>query len=397
MRRTGASDPAPDAGPSATTLSKKRNCRMPRSPSVISRRSALAGPLAGLLALALLAVLSLAAPARAAELPASVTTEKFEVGKNVYVRALAHDAVRGSMWVGTSIGALEIDLHKKAPRQSFTRKDGLANEYVFAIGVDPAGWVWFGTNGGGTSRWKDGKWQTFMPMHGLADYWVYAYAFDDANRVWIGTWDGANLYDPNGGKWTTYHDELINIWVYGADIDKSGRVWLGTEGGVSMFDQGNWKSWTHEDGLGAPNLAGLTESDNTGLGTRNRHDLSIFVSGQESYNPNYVFAVTVDALDRGVWFGTWGGGLSLFDGEETWRSFTARDGLPGNIVYSMAQAPDGVLWIGTNRGIAAYDGQTFRAYDTGHKTRDVYALAIAPDGAVWAGTNGAVLRLTPGH
>jgi len=182
---------------------------------------------------------------------------------------------------------------------------------------------------------------------------------------------------------------------YGTDIDSRGRVWLGTEGGVSMFDDGTWSAWTHEDGLGAPNRAALPASENTGLGTRDRHDLSIYVDGQESYNPNYVFATEVDDRGRGIWFGTWGGGLSLFDGESRWKNFTIADGLPGNIVYSLVQAPDGTLWIGTNRGIAAYDGARFRSYRTERQIRDVYALAVAPDGTLWAGTRGAVLRLTP--
>jgi len=151
------------------------------------------------------------------------------------------------------------------------------------------------------------------------------------------------------------------------------------------------KVWT----LGPPNRAGLPESENTGLGTRDRHDLSVYVDGQESYNPNYVFAAEVDDGGRGIWFGTWGGGLSLFDGASQWRNFTTADGLPGNIVYSLAEASDGTLWIGTNRGVAAYDGSEFRSYRTDRPIRDVYALAVAPDGALWAGTRGAVLRLTP--
>ena len=328
-------------------------------------------------------------------LPEAVKVEAFEVGENVYVRALATDPGRDSIWVGTSVGALEIDLASREAKQVFTREHGLANEYVFAIGVSPAGDVWFGTNGGGTSRWNDGQWKTFFPMHGLADYWVYAYAFDDRDRVWIGTWDGANIFDPEGESWLTYHDELINIWVYGIDIDAQGRVWLGTEGGVSMFDHGTWQAWTHEDGLGAPNQRGLPASDNTGLGTRNRHDLSIFVDGQKSYNPNYVFAAKVDDQGRGIWFGTWGGGLSLFDGVTAWRSFTHRDGLPGDVVYSLVQAPDGLLWIGTDNGVAAYDGERFQSYATSEKSDHIYSLTIAPDGAIWAGTRGAVYRLVP--
>ena len=332
-----------------------------------------------------------------AEMPGTLAIERFEVGAGVYVRALALDQARGSIWVGTSAGALEIGLDTLEAKQVFTRKEGLANEYVFAIGVAPGGEVWFGTNGGGTSRWKDGDWKTFFPMHGLADYWVYAYDFDDQDRVWIGTWDGANLYDPKTGEWITYHDELVNIWVYGLDIDDQGRVWFGTEGGVSMYDDGEWRSWTSDDGLGAPNRLGLPASENNGLGTRERHDLSVYVEGQESYNPNYVFAAKVDNTGRGIWFGTWGAGASLFDGEATWTSFTKRDGLPGNIVYSIAQGPDGLVWFGTNNGVAAYDGETFKSFRTGRGSQHIYSLAVEPNGAVWAGTKGAVMRLVPGN
>ena len=364
--------------------------------SSISARFSVKG-LGWVLALLLGAVPGVLPCAAGAGMPDSMTVERFDVGADVYVRALALDRARGSVWVGTSAGALEIGLDTLEARQVFTRKEGLANEYVFAIGVAPGGAVWFGTNGGGASRWKDGDWQTFFPMHGLADYWVYSFDFDDRGRVWIGTWDGANRYDPASGEWISYDDELVNIWVYGLDIDERGRVWFGTEGGVSMVEDGEWRSWTSDDGLGAPNRMGLPASGNNGLGTRERHDLSVYIDGQQSYNANYVFAAMVDATGRGIWFGTWGGGVSLFDGEAAWTSFTERDGLAGNIVYSIAQGPDGVVWFGTNNGVAAYDGETFKRFPTGPGSQHIYSLAVEPGGAVWAGTRGAVIRLAPGN
>ena len=364
--------------------------------SSISARFSVKG-LGWVLALLLGAVPGVLPCAAGAGMPDSMTVERFDVGGDVYVRALALDRARGSVWVGTSAGALEIGLDTLEARQVFTRKEGLANEYVFAIGVAPGGAVWFGTNGGGASRWKDGDWQTFFPMHGLADYWVYSFDFDDRGRVWIGTWDGANRYDPASGEWISYDDELVNIWVYGLDIDERGRVWFGTEGGVSMVEDGEWRSWTSDDGLGAPNRMGLPASGNNGLGTRERHDLSVYIDGQQSYNANYVFAAMVDATGRGIWFGTWGGGVSLFDGEAAWTSFTERDGLAGNIVYSIAQGPDGVVWFGTNNGVAAYDGETFRSFRAGRGSQHIYSLAVEPGGAVWAGTRGAVMRLVPGN
>jgi ligand-binding sensor domain-containing protein len=319
--------------------------------------------------------------------------EIFEVGHNVYVRSLAVDESRESLWVGTSVGVLEIDLTGREIKQVFTREQGLANEYVFAIGLAPTGEVWFGTNAGGASTYKDGNWKTYFPMHGLADYWVYSFAFDDAGDVWIGTWEGVSKFSPGTGVFTTYRDELINIWIYGIDIDSAGRIWFGTEGGVSMFDGDEWRSWTHEDGLGAPNLQSLPESPNTGVGTRSRHDLSVSVGTGESYNANYVFAAKSDRLGRGVWFGTWGGGVSLFDGEDTWTSYTMTDGLAGNIVYAIAQEPDGTLWFGTNRGASKFDGETWTTYLHGLPAPDVYAIAIEADGSIWLGTKGAVTRI----
>ena len=333
------------------------------------------------------------APAASAQ-PAERAMESFNVGDNVYVRSLAIDKPRNSLWVGTSVGVLEIDLTSQQVKNTFTREHGLANEYVFAIGVAPGGNVWFGTNAGGTSTYKDGAWKTYFPMHGLADYWVYAFAFQ-GDDVWIGTWNGVNKFAAGTEAFTTFRDELINIWVYGVDIDSRGRVWFGTEGGVSMLDGDRWTSWTNADGLGAPNVRALPESPNTGLGTRSRHDLSVFVGAQESYNPDYVFAVKTDGLGRGVWFGTWGGGASLFDGTGTWTSYSDADGLAGNIVYSIAQEPDGTLWFGTNRGASRYDGKTWTNYRHGLLAPHVFSIAIEDNGVVWLGTKSGVTRLAP--
>lgn len=351
------------------------------------------------LGLVCLAVALVAGSARAQQ-PAPTSQpnykmETYQVGRDVYVRALALDKRRESLWVGTSAGAMEIDLATKDVRNLFTREQGLANEYIFAIGLDPRGHVWFGTNAGGASTYLDGQWHTYFPMHGLADYWVYAFAFDKAGGSWIGTWNGANYFDSKTGEFTTYRSELINIWVYGIDIDDAGRVWFGTEGGVSMYDHGKWRSWTHEDGLGAANSADLPQSENTGLGTRSRHDLSVDVGVLESYNPNYVFAALYDPGRKSVWFGTWGGGVSVFDGESSWSSYSQADGLAGNIVYSIAREPDGTLWFGTNRGLSRYDGKHWTTFLHGLPAPHVYAIAVDEDGTIWVGTRGGVTRLRP--
>ena len=319
--------------------------------------------------------------------------ETFMVGDSVVVRALRVDESSNALWVGTSTGVHEIDIKTNIPRHTFTREHGLANEYVFAVNIATDGNTWFGTNAGGASRYKDGKWKTYFPMHGLADYWVYAFANDSKGGLWIGTWAGASYFDIKTEKFTTYFKELVNEWVYGIDVDAQGRVWFGTEGGVSMFDGKKWKAWTHNDGLGAPNPSGLPASSNTGLGTRSRHDLAVQMGSDLSYNPSYVFSLLA-APDGMVWAGTWGGGVSGFDGK-AWNNFTTKDGLAGNIVYSIAKDAKGVIWFGTNNGVSRYDGKTWRnlGLQDGLLGKDVYALTVTPNGDIWAGTMRGVTRI----
>ncbi len=319
--------------------------------------------------------------------------DRFDVGNTVYVRSLAVDAATNSLWVGSSVGVMQIDLTSHEMLNNFTRKDPLANEYVFAIGIDSDGYKWFGTNAGGASRYRAGEWKVFFPMHGLADYWVYAFAEQSKRRFWIGTWAGANLVDLETMRFQTVKEDLINEWVYGIAVDSRDRVWFGTEGGVSMLDGDNWSHWAHGDGIGAANQNGLPISQNTGLGTRTRHDLSVVVGGQDSYNPGYVFAVLSDA-DDAVWVGTWGGGVSRYE-DGAWQSYSMADGLAGNIVYSIAQSGDGSYWFGTNRGLSRFDGKSWKNYGLadGLLGEHVYAIAIAKNNDVWVGTLNGVVRL----
>ena len=346
------------------------------------------------LARALLLAWALGAQAQPRGDGAPRVAETFDVGPTVYVRALAVEARRNVLWVGTSAGVNEVDLASGKLRSTFTRKDGLASEYVFAIGIDVEGYKWFGTNAGGASRYRDGKWRTYFPMHGLADYWIYAFQNDQRGDLWIGTWAGVSRFDRKTGRFRNYVKELVNEWVYGIAMDSKGRLWFGTEGGVSMFDGKAWRSWTHADGLGAPNADNLPASANTGLGTRQRHDLSVSSEGVATYNPNYVFSMHVSP-DDSVYAGTWGGGVSRYDGSK-WTNLTAKHGLAGNIVYSIARDAEGALWFGTSAGLSRYDGKAFRNFGTreGLLGPNVYAIAVSPAGDVWAGTKGGVARVS---
>ncbi|HVT56954.1 MAG TPA: diguanylate cyclase [Thermoanaerobaculia bacterium] len=82
------------------------------------------------------------------------------------------------------------------------------------------------------------------------------------------------------------------------------------------------------------------------------------------------------------------------------RSWRRGNGLPGNSVYAITQSADGYIWVGTENGLARFDGQRFVVYGDrprdGFRSRFVAALLAADDGTLWIGTERGLLRMRSG-
>jgi signal transduction histidine kinase/ligand-binding sensor domain-containing protein len=88
--------------------------------------------------------------------------------------------------------------------------------------------------------------------------------------------------------------------------------------------------------------------------------------------------------DGNLWLGT-DEGLARFDGYE-FAIFNKDQGeLPGNSVTALAAAPDGTLWIGTTGGVTSYKDRTFHTYTAKNGLADdgVAALMVDQAGTVW--------------
>ena len=72
------------------------------------------------------------------------------------------------------------------------------------------------------------------------------------------------------------------------------------------------------------------------------------------------------------------------------RTWLTEHGLPQNSVNAVLQTRDGFLWVGTNAGLARFDGVRFRTFGLPEGLRSVVVLALAEDrdGALWIGTSG---------
>ena len=306
-------------------------------------------------------------------------------------------------WLGTSGGLIRFD-NLTGEQRTYNNKSGLLSNGVFYVGkLD--GRIWAGTYGGGLSILdpETQGWTHYNIPDGLGDSFVYGVMRDVRGDIWIATWSGVNqviggaLQDPSAWRLHTVASTkggLANDWVYGIASGPDGSVWLATEGGLTRYRDAAWTSWTHADGLGAPweRVAGEDRERRDIPATSLHHQRQRQEQGLEragpAYNPNYVVSLAVDA-EGAVWAGTWGAGLSRFDGA-TWRSFTMADGLPGNHVFALAISGRRI-WMGTNRGLVSMDRLTFDKFvhAPGLNISSVFAIAIA-EGSAWvAGYGGA--------
>lgn len=71
-----------------------------------------------------------------------------------------------------------------------------------------------------------------------------------------------------------------------------------------------------------------------------------------------------------------------------WGAVTLFNGLPSDNVRAIAQTADGVLWFGTDNGLAKFDGRRVQTVALAADANKILALEIAPDGTLWIGTGG---------
>src|SRR5260221_14110353 len=81
--------------------------------------------------------------------------------------------------------------------------------------------------------------------------------------------------------------------------------------------------------------------------------------------------------------------------EYTQTIWTHKDGLPSASIYSIAQTPDGYLWLATADGLVQFDGVRFTHWrpKTGHTALlgVVRTLCAGRDGTLWVGTGSGVV------
>ena len=106
---------------------------------------------------------------------------------------------------------------------------------------DHMGNVWVGTDEGGLNKFTGHSVKTYTKANGLADNWIPAVYEDRAGDIWIGTFSGG-VSRLHNGKFTNYttKDGLGSNRVWAIQQDHQGNLWFGTDAGLSFFRDGKF-------------------------------------------------------------------------------------------------------------------------------------------------------------
>jgi hypothetical protein len=188
----------------------------------------------------------------------------------------------GSYLIKTKSGQKKIKLQPPETKsadiysimQNYTTDHGLAMDAI-SLGhknglFDSKGNLWFGTNGGGVSRYDGQSFTNYTTAQGLVNNIVQCILEDKRGDLWFGTREGVSRFD--GRSFTNYTTSqgLPNNTVWAIAEDKTGNVWIGTYGGgLSRYDGKSFTNYTTAQGLASNIILSITE-DKTGnfwLGT----------------------------------------------------------------------------------------------------------------------------------
>jgi ligand-binding sensor domain-containing protein/anti-sigma regulatory factor (Ser/Thr protein kinase) len=304
---------------------------------------------------------------------------------------------QGNIWLGRDKGLYELG-QDGLIREAFSDQLPYRLE-VYELFEDSKGRLWLGTDQGAFVR--EGKgFRKIGVEDGLMDRNVFCIVEDLDETIWLGTRRGLNRFtnDKVHAFRPTGADELPAIYsVRSAIRDRGGNLWFGTEGfGVFKVTRSLFKPYSLATGLSS-NLAKSFLEDDEGRIWISTYDQGINVLQEGKVVRQYGVRDGLAGEDIGYsfkdsrgnfWFTSYTQGVSRYR-KGDFDAYTTEDGLPLNRTYCVGEGPQGRIWIGTDFGIAIWEGGKFTEHltvESGLIDNSIYAIKRRSNGEMWIGT-----------
>ncbi len=280
------------------------------------------------------------------------------------IRAIAQTA-DGVIWFGTDNGLARFDGRRI---QNFSFGEGDAN-HVLDLKSEPTGELWVGTQNG-AYLFLDGE---SKPVAGTEGIGITAILTGESTL--FGTNAGVifrirRTVDGSVGAESIIASPILapngNPVRFGSLLEFDGKLLAATRerGILSVRDGGVADFQTKPLAVGVNALA-KSGSGKLWIGTDAAKSVSGIYSVGTGLNSKRINAPTaivqaIETNDQGTWVGTERSGLFHIDESDEVETYTFENtsgGLRSDTIFTLFTDREGVVWIGTNRGVSRYDPQ----------------------------------------
>ncbi|MGZ3920177.1 MAG: two-component regulator propeller domain-containing protein [Bacteroidia bacterium] len=200
--------------------------------------------------------------------------------------------------------------------KNYSLEQGLPQSQVLSILQDYKGYMWFGLNSGGVTKFDGNRFTTLTTADGLADNVVFSIAENKNHHLFFGTSKGLSVYNGITIKNYSLKEGLKNSLVYKVLADEE-KLWIGTQEGVYLLANNKILPFNSDPVL----------------------------------NQSSVYTMLIDAK-KNIWFGTLQNGVICYDpAGKKFYHFTSAKGLNSDLVFSLSQNENGNILVGTQYGL----------------------------------------------
>ncbi len=316
--------------------------------------------------------------------------------------------------------------NEKINFDSLTVEDGLSQGTVTSIITDIKNNVWIGTDDG-LNRYNgydfkiykhDEKNKNSLPSNSIRQI-----KEDNDSNLWILTNYGISKMNIETEIITTYedldlHDNLNEIDINDMLITKNGDVLLATSKGIKGYDkkQRKFKNILYGESnnkeeyiysLQEDDKGNIWASTQSGINkiSKNNKKIDCFFNYKDLDIKDVVHQIYYDK-DGYIWCATYNSGLIKIDKDNNIKKYKLdanEKSLPSNFITSILRDDCGILWIGTNNGLAKYDEKrdNFKVYKSKSHDKnsllddEILTIVKGYSKSIWVGTYSGISLFHP--